>query len=234
MSLGDDFLGGYLVLDISGLRRRLNMRQRTRGSVRITLVIPSVAQESPLLEASLIAPVDTLGERVEHTPIGPSIDEVPGDTDMSTVEKVTSVVEISGVVTEFSDDSSTQQDDEVSRDITTLDEEPIGTKAPRSTIELRDDNHLQQHGEHIKGRELVMEGQFVTHVEPMVEEDEKSSLGPTIDLELINAQTVNRVALLPDNSSLWAYIDGACNIARLPLHHEERDLETTREILCVD
>lgn len=39
--------------------------------------IPSVAQESSLLETSMIARVDTLGEGVEHTPIGPSIDEVP-------------------------------------------------------------------------------------------------------------------------------------------------------------
>ena len=61
-------------------------------------------------------------------------------------------------MTEFSGDSSAQQDDEASRDITTLDAESIGTEAPRSTTELRDDIHLQQHGEHIEGRELVMEG----------------------------------------------------------------------------
>ena len=152
---------------------------------------------------------------------------------MSTVEKVTSIVEISGVVTGFSGNSSARQDDEVSRDITTLDEERIGTEAPRSMIELWDDNHLQQHGEHIEGCELFMEALFVAHVEPMVEEDEQSSLGPTTDLELINA-TVNRVAVLPDSSSLWAYIDGACNIARLPLHHGERDAETPQQILCVD
>ena len=73
----------------------------------------------------------------------------------------------------------------------------------------------------------------MTHVEPMVEEDEQSSLGPSTNLELLDAQTVNRFAVLPDNSSLWAYIDGACNIARLPLHHRERDAETPRQILCV-
>lgn len=44
------------------------------------------------------------------------------------------------------------------RDITTLDEEPIGTEAPKYMIELQDDNHLQQHEEHIEGHELVMEG----------------------------------------------------------------------------
>ena len=66
-----------------------------------------MAHESPLLDTSLIAPVDTLGEKEEHTPIGSSIDEVPGDTNMSIVEKVTSLVEVSGVVTQFSSDSST-------------------------------------------------------------------------------------------------------------------------------
>lgn len=66
----------------------------------------------------------------------------------------------------------------------------------------------------------------MTHVEPMVEEDEQSSLGPPIDLELLDAQTVNIVAILLDNSSLWASIDGAYNIARLPLHHGERDAES--------
>lgn len=74
----------------------------------------------------------------------------------------------------------------------------------------------------------------MTHVEPMVEEDEQFFLGPATDLEMIDAWIVNRVAILPDNSSLWAYIDGACNIARLPLHHGERDAETPRQILCVD
>lgn len=77
---------------------------------------------------------------------------------MSIVEKVTSFVEISRVVIEFSGDSTARQDDEVSRDIATLHEERIGIEAPRTTIELRDDNHLQQHGKHIEGRELVMEG----------------------------------------------------------------------------
>ncbi len=114
MSQGDDFAGGDLVLDIKGLRRRLNMRQRTRGS-EDHIDMPSVAQESPLLEASLIAPVDTLGEKVEHTPIGPSIDEVLGDTDMSTIEKVTSVGEISEVMTELSGDSNIRGHDRAFR-----------------------------------------------------------------------------------------------------------------------
>jgi len=75
--------------------------------------IPSVTHEPPLLEASLIAPIYTLGERVEHTPIGSSIDEVLGDTFMSIVEEVTSVVEVSidevsRVVTDFSGDNITR------------------------------------------------------------------------------------------------------------------------------
>lgn len=42
----------------------------------------------------------------------------------------------------------------------------------------------------------------MTHIEPMVEEDEQSSLGSTNDLELIDALTINIVVVLPDNSSL--------------------------------
>lgn len=41
---------------------------------------PSVTQEPPLLEFPLVAPVDTLVEKVEHTPL----DEVPGDTEVPT------------------------------------------------------------------------------------------------------------------------------------------------------
>lgn len=118
--------------------------------------IPSVAHESPLLEASLLEPVDTLGKRAEHTPIGPSIDEVPGDTNMFNFEKVISIVEVYRVVTEFLGDSSAWKDDEVWRDITTLDEEPIGTEAPRSMTKLRDDNHLKEHGGHIEVCEIIM------------------------------------------------------------------------------
>jgi len=54
--------------------------------------VSSVTQESPLLEIPLIALVDTLGETVEHTPTRPSIDEVPRDTKVSTIEEVPSVV----------------------------------------------------------------------------------------------------------------------------------------------
>ena len=71
----------------------------------------------------------------------------------------------------------------MSRHITTLNEESIGTEAPRSMTKLWDENHLQQHGEHIEGCELFMKGNFVTRFEPMVEEDKQSSLGITTDLE---------------------------------------------------
>ena len=95
---------------------------------------------------------------------------------MSTVEEVTSTVEVyidevSRDMIEFLGDSSTRHDDEVLRDITTLDEELIGTKAPISTIELQGYSHLQ-HGDNIEGCDLVMLGKFMTHIEPMVEEDE--------------------------------------------------------------
>lgn len=55
-------------------------------------------------------------ETVEHT----LVDEM-----LSVVE--VSIDEVSRVVTEFSGDSSASQVDEVSRDIPTVDEEPIGT-----------------------------------------------------------------------------------------------------------
>ena len=54
--------------------------------------IPNVARESPLLEASLVAPADTLVEGVEHALIGPYIDEIP------------IVDEVPSVMTHFLDD----------------------------------------------------------------------------------------------------------------------------------
>ena len=39
--------------------------------------IPGAAQDSPLLEASLVTPTNTSVEGVEHTLEGPSIDEMP-------------------------------------------------------------------------------------------------------------------------------------------------------------
>lgn len=56
-------------------------------------------------------------------------------------------------------------------------------EVPEAMTEFLDDNHLQQHGEHIEGCQIVMEGQIVIHVEPMVEEDEQSSFGPGTNLD---------------------------------------------------
>lgn len=47
--------------------------------------VSSVAQESSLLEIPLVALVDTLVERVEHTLRGPSINEVPPMDEMSSI-----------------------------------------------------------------------------------------------------------------------------------------------------
>lgn len=123
-------------------------------------------------------------------------------------------------------DNNAPQVDEVPRDISTIDEALIGTKASRSMTKLQDNNHLQLTREHVLHVGLSMEEQFEAHVEPMMEEDEQSSFGQATDLEQIDAQTVSKVAVVPNNGSLWAHIDGACNIARLPLHNGERDAES--------
>ena len=50
---------------------------------------PSVAHESPLLEFLFVAPIDTLLETIEHTPI----DEVLGGTGVSIVDEESSIFE---------------------------------------------------------------------------------------------------------------------------------------------
>jgi len=100
--------------------------------------------------------------------------------------------------------------------------------------EFLDHGHLKHHGEHIKGCELVTEGRFVTHIKPMVEEDEQSYFGQTIDLKPTDVKTITRATIPPYNFSLWAYIDGTCNIARLPLHSREGGAKILGHILCTD
>lgn len=80
---------------------------------------PSMMQGSPLLEASLTVSIDILVERVEHTPVVPSVEVV------------------TGVVSEFLGDSNPQQMGEVPGDISALDEAPGDTK-------VLDDGHTQQ------------------------------------------------------------------------------------------
>ena len=65
--------------------------------------ILNVAQESPLLETSLIAPIDTLVERIEPTRIKPFVEEVPSLDEMPTI------AEVSGVVTKFTSDRCPRQ-----------------------------------------------------------------------------------------------------------------------------
>jgi len=81
----------------------------------------------------------------------PTIDEVPKD------------------VTEFSGSNSTPQVDEVSGDISTVDEESIGTKACASMKKPQDESQLQLTGEHILHVWLSMEEQLEAHVDPMME-----------------------------------------------------------------
>ena len=65
-------------------------------------------------------------ERVEHTPIGPPMDQMLGDREMTIMCGVPSIVEVSinemfGAMYEFSDDSSPQQIDEAPGNISTVD-----------------------------------------------------------------------------------------------------------------
>ena len=82
-------------LDTRSLRRRLSMMLRAHRMVQEHIDLPGVAQESPLFETSLIAPVDTLVEKIEPTHIKPSVEEEPPMDEMPTI------VEVSRVVIEF-------------------------------------------------------------------------------------------------------------------------------------
>lgn len=65
-------------------------------------------------------------------------------------------------------------------------------------------------------------------------DDGQSYFGSTIGGEQIHAQVTSRAAVLPFNSSLQAYVDGACNVVRLPLHVGGRLAELPRQIVYVD
>jgi len=79
----------------------------------------------------------TLEETAEHT----LVDETPPIFEVS-------IVGVSKVVTEFFDDISASQADEVSEDKSTIVEELIGTNASGFMEELSDDNHMQMTSEH--------------------------------------------------------------------------------------
>jgi len=68
----------------------------------------------------------------------------------------------------------------------------------------------------------------------MVEEDEQSYFGLGTDLEHTDAQTITKATILLDSSSLQAYIDGTCNISRLPLYNREGGAKLPQQILCTD
>lgn len=82
-----------------------------------------------MLDIPLISPVDTLGERVEGTPIMPPIVEIFID-------------DVSRFVPEFSNDSSPQQIDEVPGDML-IDVVPVGTMLSKVVIEFLNGSHLQ-------------------------------------------------------------------------------------------
>ena len=98
------------------------------------------------------------------------------------------------------------------RGISTFDEELIGTEASRFVTKFLDGSYLLLIVEDVMHDELCVEGQLVAHVEPMVEEDEQPSFGPTIDEEQTNAQVSNRVVVLSYNIVLKEYIDRSCNM----------------------
>lgn len=89
----------------------------------------------------------------------------------------------------------------------------------------RDERMMIQHGEHIEEHESLeedgvhsvhdepfLESQLEAHVESMMEQDEKSSFGQTIDEEQIDAQATGRAAVLLGNNPLQEYIDRAFNM----------------------
>ena len=77
---------------------------------------PSVTQDSPSLETSLTVSVDILVERVEPTPVEPSIEVM------------------TRVVSEFLGDNRTQQMGEVPGDVSTFDEALRDTKVEQEDI----------------------------------------------------------------------------------------------------
>jgi len=80
-------------------------------------------------------------ETVEHTPI----------------DEASSIDEVFGVVTESLGDNNAPQVDEVPVDSSTIVEEPIGTEACGSMMELLDDSCLELTSEHIVHIGLSME-----------------------------------------------------------------------------
>lgn len=89
----------------------------------------------------MIAPVDTLMEKLEHTPIEPSDDVVYVIDEVSLVVEV-SIDEVSRTVSIFLGDGSPQEIREESGD-TSISEMLMGTEPPRSVTEFSDDNYLQ-------------------------------------------------------------------------------------------
>jgi len=130
-------------------------------------------------------------ETVEHTPV----DEMPSVVEVS-------IDEVPRVVNEFSSDSNAQQVDEVSRDISTVDEDPTSTEASKSMTVLSDYSHLQLTGEHVLHVGLSTEEQLEAHVEPMMEEDVQPSFGLAIDEGQLRDHTLGS-----QHNSLQRHID---------------------------
>lgn len=81
-----------------------------------------------MLEASLVAPVDTSAERVEHRHEGPRIDEMP------TFDQVPSAM------TQFLDDAHPQQVDEVFGGIPGIEEVPEEIEGSRAVTNFTEDS----------------------------------------------------------------------------------------------
>jgi len=151
-------------------------------------------------------------ETVEHTLIN----------EMSSVVEVF-IDEVSRVVTEFSNDSSTLQGDEVSGDIPTIDEELIGTEASRSMTELSDDSHLQLTGGHVLHVGLSMEEQSEARVESMMDDDVQPSFGLAIDEGQHRDHTLGF-----QHSLLKRHTNGICSVVSPPLCIGLRKAELSR------
>jgi len=177
----------------------------------------------------LITPVETLTDKLEHIPIEPSNDVVSIIDEVPFVVEV-SIDEVSRTMYGFSGDGRAHQIGEVPGDISTIDEEPIGTEASRSVIDFLDGSYLLLIVEDVMHDQLFMEGRLLVHVDPMVEEDEQPSLEAAIHEEKLGASATSRVFMLSNGSPLQVYIDGACSIIWSPPHVGEREFALPRQI----
>lgn len=138
--------------------------------------IPSVAQESTLLEASLVAPADTSVEGVEDTLGGPSIDEMP------TVDAVPSAM------TQFLDDGCPQQVDEVPGGILVTDEVLEETEGSKAVTGFTQDNRPPQFHQFLASL-LALRKKATTMREAILQQNEELEGMRAVCAELVTKLT---------------------------------------------